>query len=56
VREAEVRSTPKAAAIEAQPRATPPAPAQFVPLQIPATVVKDIRVEVRRGATTVSVT
>jgi transposase len=56
VREAELRSTPTAPMTETRPQARPPAPASFVPLQIPAPVVKDIRVELRRGSTTVSVT
>lgn len=56
VREAELRSTPKTPVIEARPDATPPAPTPFVPLQLPARVVKDIRVELRRGPTTISVT
>jgi transposase len=42
--------------IEARPEAPPLTPAPFVPLQLPAPVVKDIRVELRRGPTTVSVT
>ena len=52
VREAELRMTPKN---QAQPEATLPTPAPFVPLQTPAPVVKDIRVELRRGPTAVSV-
>jgi transposase len=57
VREAQQHSMPKTAMIEARPEPAPPAPTPpFVPLQLPAPVVKDIRVEVRRGSTTVSVT
>ena len=57
VREAELRSTPKVAIIESRPEVAPAAPpAAFVALQLPAPVIKDIRVEVRRGPTTISVT
>jgi len=56
VREAELRTTPKPPMIEARAEATAPMPAPFVPLQLPAPVAKDIRVELRRGPTTVSVT
>lgn len=53
VREAEVRSAPM---IEAgSGAAVPSAPAQFVPLQLPEPVAKEIRVEVRRGEITISV-
>jgi transposase len=57
VREAELRSTQKAPMIEARPEVTPApqAPAPFIPLQLPAPVAKDIRVELRRGPTTISV-
>lgn len=56
VREAELRATSKAPMIEARPDVAPPTSAPFVPLQFPAAVAKDIRVELRRGPTTVSVT
>jgi transposase len=56
VREAELSAASKPALIEARPESAPPMPAPFVPLQLPAPVVKDIRVELRRGPTTVSVT
>jgi len=58
VRDAELRSTSKAPMIEARPEVAQPveAPAPFIPLQLPAPVAKDIRVEVRRGPTTISVT
>ena len=57
VRDAELRSTSKAPMIEARPElAQPEAPTPFIPLQLPAPVAKDIRVEVRRGPTTISVT
>jgi transposase len=60
VREAEARAVLRAPMIAAHPEAAPPAPpppaASFVPLQLPAPVVKDIRVELRRGATAVTVT
>ncbi|MCY1291797.1 Transposase [compost metagenome] len=58
VHEAEGRATPAAPIIPARPHAnTPPATGTFVPIQlpVPAQVVQDIRVEVRRGATTISV-
>jgi transposase len=57
VRDAELRSTPRAPMIEARPEVAPPpqAPAPFIPLQLPTPVAKDIRVELRRGATTISV-
>lgn len=58
VREAELRSTPEVPRIEARPEpARPPeAPAPFIPLQLPAPVAKEIRVELHRGPTTISVT
>jgi transposase len=58
VREAELRSTPKAAMIEARPEVAPPpqTPAPFIPLQLPAPAAKEIRVELRRGSTAVTVT
>ena len=57
VRDAELRSTSKAPMIEARPELAPPeAPTAFIPLQLPAPVAKDIRVELRRGPTTISVT
>jgi transposase-like protein len=58
VREAELRSTSKTPMIEARPEvALPPqAPAAFVPLQLPAPAAKEIRVELRRGSTAVTVT
>jgi len=58
VREAELHSTPKAPMIEARREVAPPpeAPTPFIPFQLPAPVAKDIRVEVRRGPTTISVT
>lgn len=58
VRDAELRSMPKTSMIEARPEVAPPpqAPAPFIPLQLPVPVAKDIRVEVRRGPTTISVT
>ena len=56
VREAEVRATTMAPMIEARPETAPAsAPAAFVPLQLPAPTAKDIRVELRRGPTTISV-
>jgi transposase len=57
VREAELH-TPKAPMIEERPEVTaaPQASAPFIPLQLPAPVTKEIRVELRRGPTTVSVT
>lgn len=58
VREAELRSTPKAPMIEARPEVAPPpqAPASFVPLQLSAPAAKEIRVELRRGSTAIMVT
>ena len=57
VREVELRSTAKVPIIESRPEVAPAAPpAAFVALQLPAPVIKDIRVEVRRGPTTISVT
>ena len=60
VRESEMRTVPAATMIAAQPGPAPsssPAPtAPFVALQLPAPVAKkDIRVELRCGATTVTV-
>ena len=63
VRETEARAIPKAPIIAAHPEAALPAPpappplaAPFVPVQLPAPVAKDIRVELRRGATAITVT
>jgi transposase len=60
VREAEAGPMANAPMIAAQPEAVAPAPApppaSFVPLQLPAPVAKDIRVELRRGATAITVT
>ena len=60
VRESEVRTMPKTSMVAAQAEGVQPAPpappAQFVPLQLPAPMAKDIRVELRRGATTITVT
>lgn len=55
VREAEQRPV-RVRVLPAQREPTPPTPASFVPLQLPDPVAKDIRVEVRHGATTVLVT
>lgn len=55
VREAELHMTPNTPMIQARLEATPPTPAPFVPLQRPTPVFKDIRVELRRGSATVSV-
>lgn len=58
VHEAEGRATPALPIIPARSHAnTQPAPAAFVPVQlpVPAQAVQDIRLEVRRGATTISV-
>ena len=57
VREGELRSTPNPSMIEARPEMAPApqAPTPFIPLHLPAPVAKDIRVELRRGQTTISV-
>ena len=58
VHEAEGRAAPAPPIIPVRPHAnTRPAAAAFVPVQLPAPpqAVPDIRVEVRRGATTISV-
>jgi transposase len=60
VREAEARTTPTVSMIapqrEATPATAPPPAAPFVPLRLAAPVAKDIRVELRRGATAITVT
>jgi transposase len=58
VHEAEGRAAPASPIIPARPHANAqPAGTAFVPVQLPAPAqaVQDIRVEVRRGATTISV-